>query len=100
MTDIAELEARISAAKRRLGDLKRAHTLWSEKAPIDRRQQEEEILISQMEQIAYSTVCYLDGLPGPYRKRMKAEMGDTWTQEELDAAKKEGEELSKKIKWV
>jgi hypothetical protein len=55
-------EERIEAAKKRLGDLKALHTRYASGqcflTPA--------IIIDEMEQIAYSARCYLEGIPGEY----------------------------------
>ena len=68
MSSAVELEIRIAAAKRRLGDLKKLHSEWYRKPPCLMDDGEEGNIISEMEQIAYSVWCYLDGLDGPYRE--------------------------------
>ena len=65
---VAELEARIAAGKERLGDLKAEYTRWqdgrSERAGAG------EVVI-EMEGIAYSVWCYLDGQSGPSRRALE-----------------------------
>lgn len=59
------IEDRIAAAKRRLGDLKAIHSNWVDgKDARDLRD-----IINDMEHIAFSVGCYLDGVPGIYLKR-------------------------------
>lgn len=57
---------RIAAAKLRLRDLKALHSDWYQKAPCETTREEEAKIINDMEAIAYSVDCYLDGVPGPY----------------------------------
>jgi len=58
-------DERISAAKRRLGDEKAIHTRWSE-LPGYEAEKYAQSKMNEIEQIIYSTICYLDGIPGQY----------------------------------
>lgn len=53
---------RIEAAKKRLSDLKALHTQYRD----GRSSKNAEQVIDEMENLAYSTSLYLDGLTGPY----------------------------------
>jgi len=66
---VKELEGRIEAAHKRLGDLKAYHTRWAE----GREQRGESALMNDMESIAYSAGCYLEGIPGNYLPKTPTE---------------------------
>ena len=60
--DNARLRAVIAAAKKRAGDIKGVHTRWTygqDLRPIAE-------VMSEIEHITYSVVCYCDGIPGQY----------------------------------
>lgn len=64
--EIERLKARIAAANQRLRDIKGLHTVWYQKPKYEIEPDEEAKLISEMEQIAFSVHCYLEGTPGRY----------------------------------
>jgi len=59
---LAEERARSDAARKRLGDLKAVHATWYDGTGT----RTEREVITEMEHIAYSVICYLDGVPGLY----------------------------------
>lgn len=65
--DVDVLNNRIDAAKKRLGDAKALHSNWYT-MPKYLADQFAADNMSNIEQIIYSAICYLDGLDGPYLK--------------------------------
>jgi hypothetical protein len=57
---VAELEARIAAGKQRIGDLKAVHSRYKDGLYPP------QMAVDDMEIIAFSVGCYLDGVPGQY----------------------------------
>ena len=66
MTDFTA-EERITAAKKRLGDLKALHSRYAD----GRCGQTPAFVVDEMEQIAYSVLMYLEGVPGAYLPQTK-----------------------------
>lgn len=67
-----EALARVEAAKRRLGDLKAVHSRWIDSDDGEFQSRAAAGVIEEMEHIAYSVRCYLDGIDGPYLREARA----------------------------
>lgn len=64
--EVQELVERIEAAKLRLSEAKAKHSRWYE-MPRHEAEKYAHEQMTNIEQIIYSAVCYLDGLDGPNR---------------------------------
>lgn len=72
-----ELEARIMAAKKRLGDIKAIHTEWYD-MPAGEGLLYANRNMASIEHLTYSAVMYLEGEDGPYLREARENLAKSY----------------------